>query len=260
MMEPSFSYNCSRPNENHVVHTSSYGLLFFNKENCDEEHRRKKKRSWVMVPGRRPKEAGRRKKKRSWVMVPGRRPKEAGRRKKNGGGQGELFATSSLMGMLTGRFLVGIGMGLGPAVAALYGAEVAPTYVRGTFGSFTQIATCLGLMASFLIGVPAKETKDWWRVCFCVPVVPAALLAISIELCAESPHWLFKFITSSMSRYKFQEGHFVSPTNTMSRSGRGPIYGMRGLAVLPFEDNPLSKIGVIFDEIVHGGVFLAFSP
>ena len=35
---------------------------------------------------------------------------------------------------------------------------------------------------------------------------------------------------------------------------------MRGLAVLPFEDNPLSKIGVIFDEIVHGGVFLAFSP
>ncbi|XP_057251222.1 myo-inositol transporter 1A-like isoform X15 [Beta vulgaris subsp. vulgaris] len=223
MMEPSFSYNCSRPNENHVVHT-------------------------------------RRKKKRSWVMVPGRRPKEAGRRKKNGGGQGELFATSSLMGMLTGRFLVGIGMGLGPAVAALYGAEVAPTYVRGTFGSFTQIATCLGLMASFLIGVPAKETKDWWRVCFCVPVVPAALLAISIELCAESPHWLFKFITSSMSRYKFQEGHFVSPTNTMSRSGRGPIYGMRGLAVLPFEDNPLSKIGVIFDEIVHGGVFLAFSP
>ncbi|XP_010691357.2 probable plastidic glucose transporter 3 [Beta vulgaris subsp. vulgaris] len=100
--------------------------------------------------------------------------------------------TSSLMGMLTGRFLVGIGMGLGPAVAALYVAEVAPTYVRGTFGSFTQIATCLGLMASFLIGVPAKETKDWWRVCFWVPVVPAALLAISMELCAESPHWLFK--------------------------------------------------------------------
>lgn len=32
------------------------------------------------------------------------------------------------MGMLTGRFLVGIGMGLGPAVAALYGAEVHEIY------------------------------------------------------------------------------------------------------------------------------------
>lgn len=32
--------------------------------------------------------------------------------------------TSSLAGMLTGRFLVGLGMGLGPAVAALYVAEV----------------------------------------------------------------------------------------------------------------------------------------
>lgn len=36
--------------------------------------------------------------------------------------------TGSLMGMLTGRFLVGIGMGLGPAVAALYVAEVHEIY------------------------------------------------------------------------------------------------------------------------------------
>ncbi|KAL8138604.1 hypothetical protein V2J09_004605 [Rumex salicifolius] len=99
---------------------------------------------------------------------------------------------NSLGGMLLGRFCVGIGMGIGPPAAAMYVAEVTPAYVRGTFGSFTQIATCLGLMGSFFIGIPAKETKGWWRICFWVPVIPAALLAICIELCAESPHWLFK--------------------------------------------------------------------
>lgn len=31
-----------------------------------------------------------------------------------------------------------------------------------------------------------------WRVCFWVSVVPAALLALCMEFCAESPHWLFK--------------------------------------------------------------------
>lgn len=31
---------------------------------------------------------------------------------------------------------------------------------------------------------------------------------------------------------------------------------MRGLVVLPFEDNPLSKIGVRFDKLVPGGVDL----
>jgi Sugar (and other) transporter len=31
-----------------------------------------------------------------------------------------------------------------------------------------------------------------WRVCFWVATVPATLLAICMEFCAESPHWLYK--------------------------------------------------------------------
>lgn len=37
---------------------------------------------------------------------------------------------------------------------------------------------------------------------------------------------------------------------------RGPSFGMRGKVVLPFEDNPLSKIGVRFDKAIPGGVDL----
>lgn len=133
--------------------------------------------------------------------------------------------TSSLPGMLLGRFLVGTGMGLGPSVAALYVAEVSPTYVRGTFGSFTQIATCIGLMGAFFIGIPAKETKDWWRVCFWVPVIPAALLALSMELCAESPHWLYKKGRTIEAESEFERLlgglHVKSAIAELSRSDRG---------------------------------------
>ncbi|KAI4379411.1 hypothetical protein MLD38_005713 [Melastoma candidum] len=98
----------------------------------------------------------------------------------------------TLAGMLIGRLLVGSGMGLGPPVAALYVTEVSPAFVRGTYGSFIQIATCLGLMGSLLVGLPVKDIVGWWRVCFLVSIVPASILAISMFFCAESPHWLYK--------------------------------------------------------------------
>ncbi|KAG6416326.1 hypothetical protein SASPL_123754 [Salvia splendens] len=56
--------------------------------------------------------------------------------------------------MLVGRILVGIGLGIGPPVASLYVTEISPAHVRGTYGSFIQIATCLGLMAALVVGIP----------------------------------------------------------------------------------------------------------
>ncbi|KAJ8452069.1 hypothetical protein Cgig2_016650 [Carnegiea gigantea] len=133
--------------------------------------------------------------------------------------------TSDLTGMLLGRFLVGNGMGLGPSIAALYVAEVSPANVRGTFGSLPQIATCLGLMAAFSIGIPAKDTKDWWRVCFWVPVIPAALLAVLMELCAESPHWLSKKGRSVEAEAEFERLlgglHVKSAIADLSKLERG---------------------------------------
>lgn len=133
--------------------------------------------------------------------------------------------TSDQAGMLLGRFLVGTGMGLGPSIAALYVAEVSPAYVRGTFGSLPQIATCLGLMAAFCIGIPAKDTKDWWRVCFWAPVIPAALLAVLMELCAESPHWLSKKGRSVEAEAEFERLlgglHVKSAIADLSKLERG---------------------------------------
>lgn len=133
--------------------------------------------------------------------------------------------TDTLRGMLLGRFLVGLGMGLGPPVAALYVTEVSPAFVRGTYGSFTQIATCLGLMGSFLVGIPAKDVHRWWRICFWVPTIPAVLLALLMEFCAESPHWLFKRGRSAEAEAAFEKLlgglHVKSAMAELSKSDRG---------------------------------------
>ncbi|KAK6941504.1 Major facilitator, sugar transporter-like [Dillenia turbinata] len=133
--------------------------------------------------------------------------------------------TQRLFGMLLGRFLVGTGLGLGPPVASLYVAEVSPASVRGTYGSFIQIATCLGLLSSLLIGIPVKEIVGWWRVCFWVSIIPAAILAVAMMFCAESPHWLYKKGRSAEAEVEFEKLlgglHVRTAMAELSKADRG---------------------------------------
>ncbi|KAI3443727.1 hypothetical protein Pfo_000392 [Paulownia fortunei] len=69
----------------------------------------------------------------------------------------KIATAKSSTGMLLGRFLVGPHLGVDPPVASLYVTEISPAHVRGTYGSFVQIATCLGLMGALLIGIPSCQ-------------------------------------------------------------------------------------------------------
>ncbi|XP_019436437.1 PREDICTED: probable plastidic glucose transporter 3 [Lupinus angustifolius] len=137
-----------------------------------------------------------------------------------------MSATSkSLWGMLLGRLFVGTGMGLSPPIASLYVAEVSPAAVRGTFGSISPIATCLGLMSALFIGLPANKIMGWWRICFWVSAIPAAALALLMEFCAESPHWLFKRGRSIEAEAAFEKLlggiHVKSAMAELSKSEKG---------------------------------------
>ncbi|MBA0836424.1 hypothetical protein Goarm_008644, partial [Gossypium armourianum] len=127
--------------------------------------------------------------------------------------------------MLLGRLFVGTGMGIGPPVAALYVAEVSPAYVRGTYGSCSQLATCLGLMGALFIGFPAKQIEGWWRMCFWASVAPAALLTLFMEFSVESPHWLFKRGRGADAEAEFEKllgGPYVKGAMAeLSKSQRG---------------------------------------
>ncbi|CAI9100361.1 OLC1v1037341C1 [Oldenlandia corymbosa var. corymbosa] len=137
-----------------------------------------------------------------------------------------LCATATtLAGMLVGRFLVGTGLGVGPAVASLYVTEVSPAHVRGTYGSFIQIATCLGLMAALVVGIPVKDISGWWRYCFWISTIPAALLAIGMVFCVESPHWLYKQGRISEAEIEFErllgDSHVKTAMAELAKLDRG---------------------------------------
>lgn len=69
-----------------------------------------------------------------------------------------ISAVSTHVGaMILGRFIVGLGLGLSGPVTAMYVSEISPTSVRGTYGSFIQIATCIGILASLVAGLPAHS-------------------------------------------------------------------------------------------------------
>lgn len=139
---------------------------------------------------------------------------------------GSLCATTkNLAGMLLGRFIVGTGLGVGPPVASLYVTEISPAHVRGTYGSFIQIATCLGLMGALLIGIPVTSTIGWWRICFWISTIPAAILVLAMMFCAESPHWLYKRGRSSEAEAEFEKLlgglHVKDAMAELSKTDRG---------------------------------------
>ncbi|KFK42829.1 hypothetical protein AALP_AA1G044800 [Arabis alpina] len=98
----------------------------------------------------------------------------------------------SLDEILCGRFLVGLGIGVNTVLVPIYISEVAPTKYRGFLGTLCQIGTCLGIIFSLLLGIPAEHDPHWWRTMFYAASMPGFLLALGMQFAVESPRWLCK--------------------------------------------------------------------
>lgn len=105
-----------------------------------------------------------------------------------------LCATAtSAAGLIAGRFLCGIGIGMSSAVVPVYIAEVAPPALRGTLGAFNQLAICLGILAATVVGLPiGAGDLGWWRTMFWLPVVAGVIKTAGSFVIPESPRWLRK--------------------------------------------------------------------
>ncbi|XP_021723436.1 probable plastidic glucose transporter 1 [Chenopodium quinoa] len=94
--------------------------------------------------------------------------------------------------VLLGRFLVGLGIGVNTVLVPIYISEVAPTKYRGSLGSLCQIGTCIGIIASLLIAIPAENDPHWWRTLLYIASTPGFLLMIGMQFAVDSPRWLCK--------------------------------------------------------------------
>jgi len=97
-----------------------------------------------------------------------------------------------IIGIISGRFLIGIAIGIGSYTAPLYIAEVAPYHLRGGLVSLNQLAITIGILCSYLINYAFTNFDGTWRWMFGIGLIPAIMLALGMIFLPESPRWLVK--------------------------------------------------------------------
>ena len=151
-----------------------------------------------------------------------------------------LCATApSELHFLAGRFIAGIGTGAASLLVPRYLTEIAPNSIRGLLGTLNQVFINIGIVLSFSAGFPLEadphKTIDisfrhgtslvvpWWRIMFASGIVPAAVQAMGMAMCPETPVWLlFAGLHLQASRsYRALQGHSSNGNGNGNGSGSG---------------------------------------
>ncbi|KAK7440273.1 Bifunctional purine biosynthesis protein PurH [Stygiomarasmius scandens] len=102
----------------------------------------------------------------------------------------------ALMGLSTivftlgfGRFLVGVGSGIGICLGPIYIAEIAPKQISGSVGVFTQLGIVLGIFLTQLLGIYFSTPTSWRMVLF-FSFALSAIQFLASPAIVESPRYL----------------------------------------------------------------------
>merc|ERR1719502_959079 len=99
----------------------------------------------------------------------------------------------SLLPLMVGRLLSGVGTGAVSVVVPIYIAETAPTRLRGTLGCCNQLAVTIGILLVYMPGGYAFRTADNeycdWRKLALAIVAPIACLFVFAFAIPETPRW-----------------------------------------------------------------------
>ncbi|KAG6820801.1 hypothetical protein H0H93_011566, partial [Arthromyces matolae] len=88
-----------------------------------------------------------------------------------------------------GRFIIGLGSGVGICVSPVFLSEIAPSSISGTVGVLTQFGIVLGIMTTQAMGL-RFATPTQWRVVFFFSFLLSAGHILLSYIAAESPVWL----------------------------------------------------------------------
>jgi len=104
---------------------------------------------------------------------------------------GSIIATvaASSAILITGRAILGIGIGLSSSVVPVYIAEISPEERRGGYVALFQLAITVGIFLAYLINL-AFAGVHGWRWMFLCGIVPAIALWVGMLFLPGSPRWL----------------------------------------------------------------------
>lgn len=112
----------------------------------------------------------------------------------------------SFMTLLSGRFLIGICIGIASYITPLFIAEIAPATKRGSMILLNGLALTFGQAIAYLIGYLLNDLWPFsWRVIIWMGAIPAALLLVGMQYVPHSPRWLFKRFGMQTARLTLQK-------------------------------------------------------
>ncbi|KAH8798026.1 MFS monosaccharide transporter [Flagelloscypha sp. PMI_526] len=103
-----------------------------------------------------------------------------------------LSATHTLIYLLLGRIIAGVGIGALSTLAPLYISEISPPETRGSLVSLEQLSIVIGVVAGFWIGFLTRnfEQSSSWRTPLFLQLVPALVLGVGCFILPASPRLL----------------------------------------------------------------------
>jgi sugar porter (SP) family MFS transporter len=96
----------------------------------------------------------------------------------------------SLGWLVVARAAAGFATGVSTPTAGIYVAEVAPAAIRGRMLSIQLVATTLGVILAYCVGLTMVDSQSGWRFMFGFIALPAAIYGLALLPLMESPRWL----------------------------------------------------------------------
>ena len=89
-----------------------------------------------------------------------------------------LAAAGSFAGLVTGRLVVGVGIGLANLATPVYIAEAAPSHVRGKLVTLNTLFITVGQVVAGVVDGLFAETEGGWRYMLGLSGVPSLLMTV----------------------------------------------------------------------------------
>ncbi|KAJ3682533.1 hypothetical protein LUZ60_015106 [Juncus effusus] len=112
-------------------------------------------------------------------------------------------AASNLAMLITGRILLGCGVGFANQAVPLFLSEIAPTKIRGGLNILFQLNVTIGILFADLVNYGSSKIHPWgWRLSLGAAGIPAFLFTLGALVVDDTP-------TSLIERGYFDEGKAV---------------------------------------------------
>ncbi|XP_057196846.1 solute carrier family 2, facilitated glucose transporter member 1 isoform X1 [Triplophysa rosa] len=93
--------------------------------------------------------------------------------------------------MILGRLVIGVFCGLCTGLTPMYVGEIAPTALRGAFGTLHQLGVVIGILVAQIFGLESLlGSQDLWPLLLALTTLPAVLQSVLLIFCPESPRYL----------------------------------------------------------------------